>query len=92
MLYHLRNTPDLFCFSYFLDRAPEFLIGGQPQILILLPAASCVTVITNVNHHAQLVMGGGRSHVLPRLASNHEPPDRHLLSSWDYRYAPHVKP
>jgi hypothetical protein len=51
---------------------------------------SCVSGITGTCYHAWLIDWAQISltYFLPRLASNHDPPDLYLLSSWDYRCEP----
>jgi hypothetical protein len=51
-------------------------------ITILLLYTSCATGMTGVNHHAQLLLVEmGSCKLLPRLASNLDPPDLCFLSS-----------
>jgi hypothetical protein len=52
-----------------------------------LSNASCIVGITGPCHHAWLT-DWDRAKSMPGLASNHNPPDLHLLSIWDYRYEP----
>jgi hypothetical protein len=47
--------------------------------------ASCVAGIADISHHAQLVCwDGGLSNFLPGLASNCDPSNLSVLSSWNY--------
>jgi hypothetical protein len=39
-----------------------------------------------MHHHSSLLRG--IANFLPKLVSNHNPPDLHLLNSWDYRGMP----
>jgi hypothetical protein len=54
---------------------------------ILLFMLIQVTGMTGMHHHSQLFhwLWWTLANFLPRLASNPDPPDLHLLSSWDYR-------
>jgi hypothetical protein len=84
LAYHLSYTPNLFWFSYILDRT-LLLAQGWPKSMILLPVAIHVAGIKNIYHHAGEM---GSCWLFPWAGLKPEPPDLHLPSSWDYRYKP----
>jgi hypothetical protein len=78
--HHLSHVSTLFALSYFLDRVLVF-VWSQSQILILLPMAFCVT-------RPNLVCWLRWVSLFLGLASNYNPLNLYLLSSWDYRCVP----
>jgi hypothetical protein len=71
----------LYALGYFLDMVLLNTWAGLYRSLP--PYASCVAGMTGMCHHTQLLLV--EMNFLPGLASNHEPPDLCLLSSWEYR-------
>jgi hypothetical protein len=57
-----------------LDRVLCFFLA-LPWTTMLLPTAYQAARITEVNHHAQIICYVVSLIFLPRLASNHSPPD-----------------
>jgi hypothetical protein len=56
------------------------LLRAQTILPFMFPL---VTRMTGTHYHAQSLVEIG-SHKLSRLAWNHDPPNLHLLSKWDY--------
>jgi hypothetical protein len=82
--YHLSHTPSHFCFSYFWVGSPVFAqssLHGDPIYI------SCISGMTGGHHHTCHPIGwdGGPAIFLPLRASNHDPPNLCLQSSWEYR-------
>jgi hypothetical protein len=70
-------------FGYGLVFLPKANLSPQSSYL-----ASYVA-ISDMQHHAQLILlRRDLSSFLPELASNHDPPDFHFPSSWDYGCVP----
>jgi hypothetical protein len=86
--YHLNHAHNPFCFSSFSDRVSYFC--QAPAWDCYPPTYACwVARITNVHHHAWLILlRCGLATFFPMLASNHCPPDLGLLSSLDYIHEP----
>jgi hypothetical protein len=89
MLYHSSHTTSPFCFSYFGDRVLH-LYPGWP--LLTLPN---MLEMTGMGYHVPLLlveMGSWELFVWASLmASNHNPSDLYLSSSWDYRCGYHAQ-
>jgi hypothetical protein len=89
-LYHLNHPPAHFWFSFFF----VFQIGfcafclRWPQTLILLTVAFHVTTITEMHLMPGSFVRLGLANFFPRLTSNCDSPDLHLLRCWNYRYVP----
>jgi hypothetical protein len=72
----------------FGDEVPFFCLGLVWDV-ILLTYASCLARISGTCHHDHLITWDSISLTfLAGLASNNNPPDFYLLSSWDYSCIP----
>jgi hypothetical protein len=73
--YHLSHTPSPFCSGYFWDRIPLYDLDYDLPI-----CASSYTRMTGMHYCTQPLVEM-ESYKLPRLVSNHDPPNCHLPSS-----------
>jgi hypothetical protein len=93
-LHHLSHTAIPFWFSYSSGRGLHFCSGPASDLSPLTYASHVARIarITDATNHTQPVGWDMVSlNFLPRLASNHDPLDVYLLSSWDYRWTlPHL--
>jgi hypothetical protein len=80
-------NPLSFHFGDFWDRVSNLYPGhpGSQSSYLCFP---CSWDDRHVPHPAFYWLRWGLANLLPRLASNHDPPDFHLPSSWGHRCGP----